>query len=316
MLATKLGRDIELQITRDKRSFDVANLMRAVTYLHAEMVHFGVSIHRDPHQVWKDVLENANPSFIAMRPRFREMMDEKRVVVTKDEFLSEFDLFASEEGLNGQVVVLMNCPGCERLVTFHTTAALKKASAEVPQNRTPQPIKTPFDKTSFSRTQLIHIFALQITFFVPPQSHARKDAQHRQGNSALQRQYNRMHHGMKQPPHLHLPLPQGGGICQAISLAISISTRARQYPDVAAAKEAAPDIVPEARETDDQAELSARDMAEAEVAAVDAICTAPEGKERRGGRALSGGVTVRDDDGDDEAFVGDTTVVELAGELW
>lgn len=114
MLATKLGRDIELQITRDNRVFDVANLMRAVTYLHAEMVHFGAASHRDPHQVWKDVLLHANPYFMAMNPRFREMLEETSVVVTKDDFLSEFDLFAAEKELNGQVVVLMNCPGCER----------------------------------------------------------------------------------------------------------------------------------------------------------------------------------------------------------
>ncbi|KAL7783632.1 hypothetical protein V8C37DRAFT_35574 [Trichoderma ceciliae] len=114
MLATKLGCDIELQITRDNRRFDVANLMRAVTYLHADLVHYGVSTHRDPHQVWRDVLQYANPWFMAMRPRFREMMEEKRIVVTKDDFLREFDLFAAEEGLNGQVVVLMNCPDSER----------------------------------------------------------------------------------------------------------------------------------------------------------------------------------------------------------
>lgn len=114
MLATKLGRDIELQITRDKRTFDVANLMRAVTYLHAELVHYGVSTHRDPHQAWRDVLQYANPWFVVMRPRFREMAEEKRVVLTKDDFLAEFDAFAAEQGLNTKVVVLMDCPDSER----------------------------------------------------------------------------------------------------------------------------------------------------------------------------------------------------------
>ncbi|KAL7932504.1 hypothetical protein V8C35DRAFT_328481 [Trichoderma chlorosporum] len=114
MLATKLGHDIELQITRDKRTFDVANLMRAVTYLHAELVYYGVSTHKDPHQVWRDVLQHANPWFTIMRPKLKEMAEEKKVVITKDDFLAEFDAFVKEQGLNEKVVVLMNCPECER----------------------------------------------------------------------------------------------------------------------------------------------------------------------------------------------------------
>ncbi|KAL6870334.1 hypothetical protein J3F83DRAFT_773172 [Trichoderma novae-zelandiae] len=114
MLASKLGRDIERQIVREQRPLDVANLMRAVTYLHAELVYYGVSTHRDPHRVWRDVLQYANPAFVGMWPRFGEMLEEAGVVLTKDDFLDEFDRFAREEDLNGKVVVLMNCPGCER----------------------------------------------------------------------------------------------------------------------------------------------------------------------------------------------------------
>ncbi|EHK23347.1 uncharacterized protein TRIVIDRAFT_220620 [Trichoderma virens Gv29-8] len=114
MLATKLGRDIEIQITRDKRTFDVANLMRAVTYLHAELVYYGVSTHEDPHQVWRDVLQYANPRFVVMWPKLKEMAEEDEFVITKDEFLAEFDAFVKENRLNGKVVVLMNCPDCER----------------------------------------------------------------------------------------------------------------------------------------------------------------------------------------------------------
>ncbi|TFB06736.1 hypothetical protein CCMA1212_000297 [Trichoderma ghanense] len=115
MLASKLGRDIELQIVREPRPFDVANLMRAVTDLHAEIVWYKRSTHSDQHRVWRDVMQYANPAFVLMRPRFREMLEEEEgVVVTKDDFLDEFDRFAREEDLDSKVVVLMNCPECER----------------------------------------------------------------------------------------------------------------------------------------------------------------------------------------------------------
>ncbi|KAJ4862123.1 hypothetical protein T069G_03077 [Trichoderma breve] len=114
MLATKLGRDIELQITRDNRAFEVANLMRAVTYLHAELVYYGVSTHKDPLQVWRDVLQYANPWFIEMSPKLKDMVEEEEIMITNDDFLAEFDAFVKEQGLNGKVVVLMNCPNSER----------------------------------------------------------------------------------------------------------------------------------------------------------------------------------------------------------
>ncbi|KAL7814837.1 hypothetical protein V8C26DRAFT_429765 [Trichoderma gracile] len=116
MLASKLGADIERQIVREQKPRDVANLMRLVTGLHAEIVDRGGSTHRDPHRVWRDVLQFANPAFVDMWPRFGEMLEEARreVVVAVDDFLEEFDQFVKEKELNSKVVVLMNCPDCER----------------------------------------------------------------------------------------------------------------------------------------------------------------------------------------------------------
>ncbi|KAL7813189.1 hypothetical protein V8C44DRAFT_357545 [Trichoderma aethiopicum] len=115
MLASKLGHDIELQIVRDGRPRDVARLMRTVTALQARIVYHKRSTSKGSQQAWKDVLQHANPYFVVMWPWFGELLERsEKEEVYNEEFLEEFALFVEEMDLNSKIVVLMNCPGCER----------------------------------------------------------------------------------------------------------------------------------------------------------------------------------------------------------
>ncbi|PTB62384.1 hypothetical protein BBK36DRAFT_1144818 [Trichoderma citrinoviride] len=119
MLASKAGRDIELQMLREQgqQRFDIANVMRALVGMHGDFVRRNWSTHTDENQVWRDVLQFANPESVKEWPPFREMLahEGNGVNVLGDlDFMDEFDRFAAAKDLNNKVVVLMNIQDCPR----------------------------------------------------------------------------------------------------------------------------------------------------------------------------------------------------------